>query len=172
MKTGVLVTFGALVVCSFAAMAGGLGACAPPAAQLQQMGTRNYPNNSPEEVHAAALVALKVQGYEVVAEQPMIRTAPKLVAASAVNRTAAAQEVAWDVEVTSGSPGAVVRLTPRVFFGGTQTSDVSAAWAGNNTSALFGEIDTALKNTRAPAPPASEATPTPPPEPAPAPSAP
>jgi hypothetical protein len=125
------------------------------------MGTRNYPNNSPAELHAAALVALRVQGYEVVAEQPMIRTAPKIVAASAVNQTAAAQEVAWDVEVTSGSPGTVVRLTPRVFFGGTQTSDVSAEWAGNNTSALFGEIDSALKKTGPTAPAGGETTPAP-----------
>jgi hypothetical protein len=47
-------------------------------AELEQFGSRTYPGYDSKAVQLAAVTALKVQGYEIVTEEPRIRTSPKL----------------------------------------------------------------------------------------------
>ena len=114
-------------------------------ADMQQLGNRTFPGHSVDQITKAAIVALRMQGYEVVTgDAPRIRTAPKLIAmAAAGSRTYAQaydQSVAWDLDVTSAGDGAVVNAKMRATMNGAPMEQVYYDWVKTNTDTLFKDI--------------------------------
>jgi hypothetical protein len=149
------------VLCVAAALAGAAGCFAtskPVAtpADLERLGTRQYPDRNAEEVSKAAVTALKLLGYEVVTTDPRIRTAPKPVATTTygtaygaggvarANSQSYTEEVAWDVEVKAEGPGAFLRAVPRAAVNGTPMEQVYVDWAERTFGQLMKEIDASL----------------------------
>jgi hypothetical protein len=125
-------------------------------AELSQMGTRTYAGYSNEQVRRAALTALKVQGYEIVTEEPRIRTSPKLVNVTgsvsggagsvtyAANTNTYAEAVAWDIDVNGGSAGPTLRAVPRASVNGMAMDQMYYEYAVRTFSELMREIDSSL----------------------------
>jgi hypothetical protein len=119
------------------------------AADMQTLGTKSYPTHSQDEVVQAAVTALKVLGYDVVASEPRIRTAPKLAAVSTQavygdysgHSQTFAESVAWDIDVTSEGSGAKLHAVPRASVNGMPMEQVYYDWATTHFQELFKEID-------------------------------
>lgn len=103
-------------------------------------------------MRTAVLTALKVQGYEVITTDPMIRTSPKLVAVTTAvsgdQYTAQAQSfgesVAWDVDVQGDEQSATLHATPRASVNGQAMDQVFYDWAQRTFTQLMAEIDRSL----------------------------
>jgi hypothetical protein len=127
--------------------------------KLQQLGTHRYPNRNVEEVRAAVITGLKLQGYTIVTEQPMVRTAPKLVAVTAMSSGSAysasaqtyGESVAWDIEVQPQTGAVVVTAKHRASVNGMAMDQVYESWADTNYKQLFEAIDSSIANPPAPA---------------------
>lgn len=121
-------------------------------AELEQFGTKTYPGYTTDEVRQAALTALKVQGYDVVATEPRIRTSPKLVhvssAASYGQTSGTAQtfgeSVAWDIDVTESDAGPKVHASPRASVNGMAMEQMYYDYAERTFRELMKEIDGSL----------------------------
>ena len=124
-------------------------ACAGPKvatpADLQRMGTKNYPGHTREELVQATTTALKVLGYEIVTADPRIRTSPKAVATTAAGGYGTAQTyteaVAWDIDVQADGQGANVHAECSASVNGQPMDQVFVKWAEPNFKQLFKEID-------------------------------
>jgi hypothetical protein len=121
-------------------------------AELDQLGTRTYPGYGKDDVQQAVIIALKVQGYEVVTAEPRIRTSPKLVhvsAASTYTETSGssrsfAESVAWDIDVKDGQPGASVHAVPRASVNGVPMEQMYYDYAERTFGEFMKEIDSSL----------------------------
>ena len=136
---------------------------------LRQVGMRQYPNRTVDEVRKAVVTGLKLQGYKVVTEQPMVRTVLKLVAVTATasgNEYGASaqsygESVAWDVDVQDQAGTVIVIAKHRASVNGMAMEQVFESWATTNYRQLFEAIESSLPNTAeaaaaAPAPAAVE----------------
>jgi hypothetical protein len=130
----------------------GAGQAVATPQDLQQLGTRRYRDRTVDEVHTAVVTALKLQGYEVVTEQPMIRTSPKLVAVSATasgsaygaNAQSFGESVAWDIDVSDQAGTVVVSAKHRASVNGMAMDQVWESWAVTNYKQLFDAIESSL----------------------------
>jgi len=121
-------------------------------AELEQFGSRTYPGYSKEDVQKAALTALKVQGYEVVTTEPRIRTSPKLVHVSSTasygdysgSSQTYGESVAWDIDVTDGTPGPTLHAVPRASVNGMAMEQMYYDYAERTFRELMKEIDSSL----------------------------
>ncbi|HEY5956819.1 MAG TPA: hypothetical protein VIV60_09715 [Polyangiaceae bacterium] len=133
-------------------MTGCMGGKVASPEMLRKIGARSYPNHSAAELRTAVVTALKLQGYEVVTEQPMVRTSPKLVAvtsaASGNAYSATAQSygesVAWDVDIQEQGNTALVTAKHRASVNGMAMDQVYESWAVTNYKQLFEAIDSSL----------------------------
>jgi len=125
-------------------------------AELDQFGTRTYPGYEPKEVRQAAITALKVQGYEIVTEEPRIRTSPKLVhvsGQSSYSETSGssqsfAESVAWDIDLKAVEQGTNLRAVPRASVNGIPMEQMYYDYAERTFSQLMREIDGSLPAKR------------------------
>lgn len=121
-------------------------------AELEQLGTKSYPGYTKEQVQQAALTALKVQGYEVVATEPRIRTSPKLVHVSSqstyTETSGSAQtfgeSVAWDIDVNEVGGSPTVHAVPRASVNGMAMEQMYYDYAERTFHELMKEIDSSL----------------------------
>jgi hypothetical protein len=154
-----------LSVTSAVGCGGGPARKAATPQQLQTLGTRQYPDRTVDEVHTAVVTALRLQGYEIVTEQPMIRTAPKLVAMTSTasgNQYGATarsfdESVAWDIEVLDQGGKAAVIAKHRASVNGMNIDQVWEDWAQTNYKQLFDAIESSLPRPTAAAGPAPTA---------------
>jgi hypothetical protein len=121
-------------------------------AELDQMGTRTYPGYGKNDVVKAAVTALKVQGYEIVANEPRIRTSPKLVHVSSTSsygqfsgssRTYG-ESVAWDIDVKEAPAGTTLHAVPRASVNGMAMEQMYYDYASTTFTELMKEIDASL----------------------------
>lgn len=105
----------------------GLPACLPRPRAATPQEVRAYCSHlfrgrSAEEVLQAGVIALKLQGYEVVTTEPRVRTEPKLVGVSAYGdrwgASAYATSVAFDLSATETEGGTVAFAAPSVTVNG------------------------------------------------------
>jgi hypothetical protein len=149
-RAGIVVGFllGAMV--SGCALGPGKRVATP--AELDTFGTRSYAGYEPKEVQQAAITALKVQGYEIVTEEPRIRTSPKLVhvsASSTYSETAGntqsfAESVAWDIDVKPGPQATLLHAVPRASVNGIPMEQVYYDWAERTFGLLMKDVDASL----------------------------
>ena len=124
--------------------------CAPPAispAELQTLSTHTFEGRTAGDVTQATVAALKLQGYEVLDDNPRVRTVPKLVSVTGnIDQVGNVQtygsSVAWDIEITEQPGGASAHADARIAVNGVPVSnaEMSQAWARRNFPALFDEI--------------------------------
>lgn len=120
--------------------------------QLDALGTRQYPDYSVDEVREAVEVGLRLDGYRIVATEPLIRTEPKLVSvtASATGSYGVAtaqsygEEVAWDIKVSESDGVATVEAQHRATVNGMAMDQVYLSWAESNYARLFDLIESSL----------------------------
>jgi hypothetical protein len=149
---------GAMVLGTMVTTTGCMGGKVASPQMLQQIGTRRYPSRSAAELRTAVVTALKLQGYDVITEQPMVRTAPKLVAvtttASGNAYSASAQSygesVAWDIDIQEQAGAAAVTAKHRASVNGMAMEQVFESWAKTNYKQLFEAIETSLPGTLSP----------------------
>lgn len=127
--------------------------CEPPRrvaspAEVEQLGTKQYPAHRPQDVRRAVVTALKLQGYEVVTESPRVRTAPKAIAIHAVGGGGRAigfdETIAWDVDVEPSARGAIVRAQIRGQINGQPMKGLFYDYVERNCKALFADLDQSL----------------------------
>lgn len=119
---------------------------------LQRLGTRKYSNHSAADLRTAAVTGLRLQGYTIVTEQPIIRTAPKLVAVTSTaygsGYSAQAQSygesMAWDVDVQDEGGVGVITLKHRASVNGMAMEQVWESWANTNYKQMFDIIESSL----------------------------
>jgi len=124
-------------------------------AEIQQLGTKAYPGHSRAQVARAAMAALKVLGFEVVADEtaPRIRTAPKLIqvhaTGSAYSATTISDALAWSLEITAEGNGCVVHAQPRGYRNSQPLDDTEIGYDYMDRAfkELFREIDENLAAT-------------------------
>jgi hypothetical protein len=95
------------------------------AAEQSALTTRSFPAHDAVALRRAVVVALRLQGFEVIVTEPTVRTAPKHVMTSSTaftdQNTAYAstdvQTLAWDVTISSADGTVVVSLLPRYAHG-------------------------------------------------------
>jgi hypothetical protein len=116
------------------------------AAEQRALTVRRVDGGQPTALQRAAAIALKLQGFEVVVTEPMIRTAPKVVGtySSAFAGTYSAfsnsdvETLAWDVSISTLEGGCLVSMTPRHARGdGTQYTEWDKAYLERLTNTLF-----------------------------------
>ena len=130
---------------------GGCGRTLSPA-ELQSLGKHVFPGRKRREVVQAATVALKTLGYEVVvsdATSGQVKTAPKPLVVTAVgtgtSAVAVSNELAWSLEVSNASEGAVVQATPRAISGGqSYDGPFDADYMEKSFADLWKEIESNL----------------------------
>jgi hypothetical protein len=156
--TGAWLLMGAFVLGSATiTMTGCMGGKVASPQLLQQIGSRRYPNRSAAELRTAVVTALKLQGYEIVTETPMVRTAPKLVAVTAMASGSAfsasaqsyGESVAWDIDIQEQAGAAAVTAKHRASVNGMAMEQVFESWAKTNYKQLFEAIDSSLPNAQA-----------------------
>lgn len=117
------------------------------------VGTRAYPEQTPDAAREAMHMAFASMGYEVVsdAEQLPIKTAPKLVQVNASGNanyaSATGAEIAWTVDIEALDAGVEVRLTPRGYSNGQLQDHYNAAWIESATKTVFAEFESNLGDT-------------------------
>lgn len=130
------------------------------AADIQRLGTRDYPGRSREDVVDAVVTTLRLQGYEIVTTDPLVRTSPRRVATTTVGAGSGSyaagsyrdtygaqsftEEVAWDISVEPIANGARLHATPRASVNGQPMDQFFRDWAERNFTALLREIDNTL----------------------------
>jgi hypothetical protein len=145
----------AILVCVTAT--GCFGLFGPPKrvatpAELDQFGTKTFPGYSKAEVQTAAVTALKIHGYEVVTEEPRIRTAPKLVRVSGSasysqysgTSQSYAEKVAWDIDVKEGQPGPTLHAVPRATVNDIPMEQMYYDYAERTFGEIMRDIDSSL----------------------------
>ncbi|MBX3247756.1 MAG: hypothetical protein KF901_11305 [Myxococcales bacterium] len=109
----------------------------------ETLGHRSFSRYTSDEVRSAVMITLRTQGYELVTESPVIRTAPKLIAvresyAESMWYTPQSREsIAWDVHVNDDGRGrAVVRALLRGYVNGCQMDRIFYDF-GSRTYGMF-----------------------------------
>jgi hypothetical protein len=90
------------------------------AAEHSALTTRSFPAHAAVALRRAVVVALRLQGFQVIVTEPMVRTAPKHVMTSSTaftdQNTAYAssdvQTLAWDATISRADGTVVVSLLP------------------------------------------------------------
>ena len=121
-------------------------------AELEQFGTRTYPGYDRKQVQQATITALRVQGYEIVTDEPRIRTAPKLAhvsSAASYSQTSGtsqtfAESVAWDIDVQQAGENTTLHAVPRASVNGIPMEQVYYDWAERTFAQLMKEVDASL----------------------------
>ncbi|MBS2028068.1 MAG: hypothetical protein JST54_09215 [Deltaproteobacteria bacterium] len=132
-----------------------LAACFTPLTQqdVDQYGTRAYPHASKSQAYHASLAALKSLGYETAVTEPgsgRIKTAPKILVVhahgSSTVASATESSLAWDIDVSPGARGSIVRARPRGYEGGQALSldKMNADYMKRTYDTLFAEIESNL----------------------------
>jgi hypothetical protein len=120
------------------------------AAELQDWGTRTYAGTTKAAAFKATWAAVRSLGYDVAtadASAGQLRTAPKVVVVTVSGNQygaqAAANAIAWDLDVTTSAAGIVIHASPRGYSGGQAVpqSQMSASYLKRAFETLFGEIE-------------------------------
>jgi hypothetical protein len=122
-------------------------------AEIRQLGTKPFPGHGRIQVAKASVAALKVLGFQVVADHtaPRIRTAPKLIqvyaAGTAYSVTTTSDALAWSIEVTQDAKGSLVHAEPRAYRNGQPLDfdQVGYDYMDRAFTELYREIDDNLK---------------------------
>jgi hypothetical protein len=129
--------------------------CAPTLtpADIDHYGVRSYPGASKAQAFKASVAALKSLGSDTALVDEAggrVKSAPKLMVVHAsgneYSARATGSSLAWDIEVTAESSGAVVHATPRGYEGGQSvpTSRMNADYMKRTWDTLFSEIESSL----------------------------
>jgi hypothetical protein len=95
------------------------------AAEESALTTRRFPAHDAAALRRAVVVALRLQGFEVIVTEPMVRTAPKHVRTNSTAFTdqgtayanSDVQTLAWDATISTSDGTVVVSLLPRYAHG-------------------------------------------------------
>jgi hypothetical protein len=128
----------------------GCGRTVSPA-ELRAFEARSYHGHPKAKVYNATIVALKSQGYEIVATDAAagrIKTGPKLVVVHAARTSsssaiASGDSVAWTIDVASSSDGTELHAEPRLYSAGqsVETTRLNYDYAQRLFSTLYREIE-------------------------------
>jgi hypothetical protein len=128
-------------------------------AELRDFEARTYSSHSKSQVYKATLIALRSQGYEIVATdgENRIKTGPKLVVVHAARTSsstaiASGDSVAWTIDVAPEPKGTSVHAEPRLYSGGqaVDATRLNYSYAQRLFATLYGEIEQNLEGTAAP----------------------
>ena len=140
--------------------------------RLQQLGTRAYLGRTEAEVRTAVVMGLKLQGYELITERPLVRTAPKLFEISSM-KTGNINDhwgqtygvfLAWDIEIQEQHGVVNVLARPRANVNGRATNNFTDDWAFETYGQLFETIHSSFPQSvpiTSPSPQASSVKPIP-----------
>ena len=137
-----------LLVLTTATLAG-CGRVMTPA-ELATHEHHGFTGRTKEQVFRAAAAALRGEGYEIIAADPVagrIRTAPKIIGAHAVgsrySAVATSTSLAWTVDVWPDGGSAMLRAAPRGYTGAqlVDAAEMNAEWLEKAFRQLYREID-------------------------------
>lgn len=130
-------------------------ACAPALtpSDVERNGTRTYAGTTREQALRASVAALRSLGYETALVDEgagRVKSAPKLLvvhaSGSRYSARATGSSLAWDIDVSTGNRGAVVRARPRAYEGGQSVppSKMNGEYMKRLYETLFTEIESNL----------------------------
>jgi len=98
----------------------------------------------------ATVKALTILGFNVVTDEPRIRTAPKAMAVGGTVYSRTVESFAWDISIEETPNGVKISPKPRGWVNGQAMTSFSPGWVGQAARQLYEEIEGILPRPKKP----------------------